>query len=1300
MNSARKLFCAFFSIVSCSIYAAAPDLHWNFDQGENINTEAGTTEFSRGEKLQFKGLQSVGKRKDALSADSTVRSTHLFGESIRKMGLRSGKDEASNTVNAVHGKLSKPISGLQGTICMWVKPENWSGTQKGPFRIFFAADDGNPRSSNELLFYKNGSTNNLLFLIGPNHPKEWSAAQRSIWQWKPNEWHFIAASWTKEHIYLYIDGKLTEHKRKAFLPAKAYSRIHIGGDNWRTEGGLTMIDDVMIFDKTLTKSEIDNLYVNGRPVENDRPAPIEHKLGISKPVLDGQINDFEYGLISNGTFNLRSGEMTVETSWAFGRDEENLYVGSITRKPEQEAKITTRDGSVWKDESLELHLEYKGTKWQFVVNSKGAFYDAKNDKDSWNSSTFRQKHVLTSNAWIFEGSISFKDLGIPAGEGSKVYVTMGRSGGHGASYTAATPLFKRFADINNFMKLVFDKTAAPTVLTFQQLPGTQGNLELFLKLPVRKQGELHLKGMDVNDRINAEQNVKSKVVDGKSVARFFSDRLAQEGTLQFTAKCGNKVQTSAKLKYVSPDKINVRYLLVHPEKQELETGIALTPPLTADLQIIQELKDSSGKVVLSKKEALGAKRAVLFNTTVHWNLNALKPGTYDYYFYIIENGKRVLVHHQYFMKPGAKAPWDDFKGGISADLPAPWSTPTINGDVLQCKFQQYDFNGTLLPRQILAKGNQLLSAPIQLKINGKLYTVPGKFQIVKTTAQAVYFKTVGSVANLDFAIDGSVEYDGFLNMNFQYAPTNPAGATVADLALVIPMKEEFSKLVTYFKPGDTRAYSGKLVKPFVKDLINHPVFWVGDAECGLYWGADSLRGTRIAETENSLVVTPAVNGKGAVATVKIVDRKFILKGKRNFEFSFQATPVKDVNRKHSQPYMFQGGVTLSVTPYFQIFSYYNPDYLDQKRLINQSAFCRKRSPIYAFYSCIYGVGPFTPEWPWYQKQWISSPPYAGAYKQDWPTKNELQRNRGLWAFGCVNDHSFMNWQLYYLAQSYNHPDFGMRDLYFDMAYPRACDNPIHGCGWTDDFGKKRLTYPIKANREFTKRIRRIMTEKDSNSVLMYHPSGEPLPPMYGLVDFLVDGEIWVAQVGQEESYYNIFTPDLFQSAYTGIKTGTTSIYLNQLDRAAQVFNPARSEYWRRQKKAPEALRAVRHYLGYLLLHDTRPQAGAAITIEGKILQGQLYTLGYGNGNFSFCGYWRKDCPVKSNAPVMVSTYTFPGKILAVVVNDDMKKSAKAALTRPAGYQGRIYDLESGNAMSEPVVEVPAKGFRLVVFEEK
>lgn len=1300
MNSLQRAFCALIPMFSASLFAAEPDLYWNFDTGENINTEAGTTEFGRGEKLQFKGLGSVGKRKDLLSADPAVRSTHLFADSIRKKALRTGRDEASGTVNAIHGKLSKPISAEQGSICMWVKPENWNGLQKGPFRIFFAADDGNPRSDNELLFYKNGSNNNLLFLIGPNRPKEWSVVQASIWKWQPNEWHFIAASWTKDTLNLYIDGKLTQQKRKPFLPAKPYQRIHIGGDNWKTESGITWIDDVMIFDKALTKADFDRLYVQTQPTKKDRPAPIEHRLGLSKPAQDGKINDFEYGFVTNGTFNISSGELSKDTFWAVARDQEKLYIACLSRKPEHAAAIKNRDGNIWEDESIELHLEQDGNKWQFVINSAGFFYDAKNGKAGWNVAKFIQKHAISGDRWIFEGALSFQDIGIEIKEDSRLYMTMGRSGGRGAGYTAMTPLFKRFADTNNFLKLIMDRSAPPVVLDYKKLPGNSGDLELTLKLPAQYRGELHLKGIDVNSRINAEKKIAGKTLNGQNTAIFFSDRLAQEGTLVYTVSANSKKVTGAKLKYISPEKVKVRYLLVHQKDQRLETGLALTPPLSASMMIIQELKDKSGKVIFQKSEPVGAQNIAKFKHSLFWDLKKLAPGSYDYYLSIEENGKRSTVHHQYFLKPSASMPWDDFKAGISEDVPSPWSSPAAEQAKLNCKYQQYDFTGTLFPRQISAKGTELLAAPIQLKINGKLHTVPAKFQVVKKTAQAVFFKSSGSADRYLFEIEGSVEYDGFLNMKFSYAPKSDSGSELNDLALIIPMKPEYSKLVTYFKPGDTRAYSGKLVKPFIKDLISHPVFWFGDAEYGLYWGADNLRGTRIYDPANSLVITPAKNGKGAVAAIKIVDRKFLLKGKRTFEFSFQGTPVKDVNRKLSKPYMFQGGVTLGVTPYFNIFNYNNKEYMDTLRLKQQSKNGRKKSPIYAFYSCIYGVAPFAPEWPWYQERWISSPPYAGAYKQDWPTKNELQRNRGLWAFGCVNDRNFMNWQLYYLASVYNDPEFGMRDLYFDMAYPRACDNPLHGCRWVDDFGRVRTTYPIKANREFTKRIRRIMTEKDPASVLMYHPSGEPLPPMYGLVDFMVDGEIWVSKVSEEESYYNIFTPDLFQSSYMGIKIGTNSIYLNQLDRAAQIFNPARTAYWRREQKAPEAVRAVRHYLGYLLLHDTRPQAGAAIVKEGRILEKQLYSLGYGEGNFTFQGYWRKDCPVKTNAPVMVSTYTFPGRILAVVVNDDLKKSVKAALTVPAGFKGKIYDLETGKTFPSPEADVPAKGFRLIVFEEK
>ena len=148
-----------------------------------------------------------------------------------------------------------------------------------------------------------------------------------------------------------------------------------------------------------------------------------------------------------------------------------------------------------------------------------------------------------------------------------------------------------------------------------------------------------------------------------------------------------------------------------------------------------------------------------------------------------------------------------------------------------------------------------------------------------------------------------------------------------------------------------------------------------------------------------------------------------------------------------------------------------------------------------------------------------------------------------------------------------------------------------------------------------------------------------------------------------------------------------------------LFNPARSEYWRRKNKTPEALRAVRHFLGYLLLHNVRPQSGVCIYNEAVQLERLLYSIGWGGPSVEFHPYWRKDGPVRSTGGTLVSAFTFPGKLLAVVLNDRDRKTV-AAITAPEKYKGRIYDLESGLELKSARAEVPGKGFRLLVFEEK
>ena len=154
-----------------------------------------------------------------------------------------------------------------------------------------------------------------------------------------------------------------------------------------------------------------------------------------------------------------------------------------------------------------------------------------------------------------------------------------------------------------------------------------------------------------------------------------------------------------------------------------------------------------------------------------------------------------------------------------------------------------------------------------------------------------------------------------------------------------------------------------------------------------------------------------------------------------------------------------------------------------------------------------------------------------------------------------------------------------------------------------------------------------------------------------------------------------------------------------------MHNPARVEYWRRKVKAPEAVRAVRHFLGYCLLHDIHPFAGACIYNEGETMERQLYSLGYDKGDFSFHPYWRKDCPVSCKENVIVSAYAFPsGRTLAVALNDNKTETVKTTLLLN-GDNGngthaaprKVYDLETGKEVSFPI-DVPPKGLRLIVFE--
>ena len=1285
--------------VSFALADLSPMIYWDFDGGKNLDTETGMAEFSRARAPSFPGLMSQGSNSVQLQADVQVDASRAFASSLRGMAMRCGVDEATGSVFAGFCQLPVALSAQEGSIAFWLKAEDWDGSQQGRNRVFIAASAGTEQNAHQLLLFKNASNNNLMFRIDGQHSEKRSVVEHSIWNWKRGEWHFVCIAWTPSELTLHMDGHTAQCPRFPTSCPLDYHLLRIGTCGWKNEGGLTLLDDVAIFPHALSRKDMETWRVKTRPVTNDRKAPMTHRIGLSTPKLDARLSPFEYGVTFNSTFSVHSGELSNVCQWSFARDKENLYFAFDTPCPTRAPSHNTHDSNLWEDESVEIHLDANGHQWQFIINANSAVYDSLDGRPAWNAPGLRVAQHQENSRWIVEALLPFADLNIVPAEGMALYMTLGRSATNVTNGSvAASPLLRQFADRVNFIKVIFDQNAPPVELLFETLPSSDGTLDLTAKLPENHECQLHLLCHDVKERKLHEDTVESKTAEHCTQARIHAAGLAREGACVYDLVEKGICLAQAKFRYATSEKLKVRYILVHAAKQTLETMLAINPPFPTNLTIRQMLKDHGGKLILRQDSRLNSEQAAKYNITLHWGLSALPPGEYDYYLAIVENGQEKIQHHQLFLKPMEKMPWDDFQAGIDTIPPAPWHTPKHAGTTLQCLTQSYDFGGLLLPSQITAQGKVLLDSPIVLRLNGKELSLPSKLEITGSTPLETRFRTRAQADGVSFEVNGILEYDGWLRLSLTYNTASGQPAMVNDLALELPMSQPASKLVFSFRPADSRLPAGRLDKSHVYDLMEHPVFWLGNADYGLFWGADSMRGTHLAHPEASLQLTPTVGEKGARAIILLVDSRLTLTEPRTITFGLQGTPVKPLHRRPS-PYMWRGGDTCTeVGKFFRIFNYYNPAYIDQaeaRRLVENA---RKRTPIYCFYACIYGISPFCPEWPWYCEEWISSPPGPGQFKQDFPTNDESARNLGLWGFACVANPSFLNWQLYNMNHIIQDKDVGLRDMYFDMGYPRVCDNLLHGCGWHDDFGKLRKTYPITANREFTKRIRKILRDKNQESVLVYHPSGEPLPPIYGLVDFVIDGEIYVADIARSENYFDIFTPELMQSAFTGIRAGINAVYVSQLNRAAMMLNPARSEYWRRKVKAPKALRAVRHFLGYCLLHDIHPKAGACIYNEGELLERQLYSLGYDKGNFTFHPYWREDRPVTCRGKIQISSYVFPdGKTLAVLVNDNKDETVQATLSI-ANQAHRIYDLETGRDTITTITIAP-KDFRLIVFEQ-
>ena len=169
-------------------------------------------------------------------------------------------------------------------------------------------------------------------------------------------------------------------------------------------------------------------------------------------------------------------------------------------------------------------------------------------------------------------------------------------------------------------------------------------------------------------------------------------------------------------------------------------------------------------------------------------------------------------------------------------------------------------------------------------------------------------------------------------------------------------------------------------------------------------------------------------------------------------------------------------------------------------------------------------------------------------------------------------------------------------------------------------------------------------------------SAKPVAPVIAFADMIVDGELYNKTVALDESYFNIFEPEMFRASFCGKLWGIPQFFIPQFTRVIPWHNPERWYAWKtpaaRQKY--KVTDKIRHFKGYFLLHDTQifPLFGVKVDDIEDIKQ----RFGLRNET-RFISYASSDKPWNASAGVLVSGYIENGRLMLIALNESSRNKA-------------------------------------------
>ena len=1170
------------------------------------------------------------------------------------------------------------ITPAEGTVSLWVNPLNWDSSAKE--FVFFLQNVNADKTGRIILYkYKNPGLG-LTFWFGKpggKHGQECCYTNAPKLELKKGQWVQLAITWSRKAnlIAIYVNGQMAVSSRcKDGMFFDKFGDFVLNAPPFRPENRKyeTAYDLVKIYPAALTEKEIGDKYRAEMSEPEAIPLNLTEKTMFSLPKMkkapriDGNFVEAEWADAARlgGFIELSNPRLQCDLPGDVyaGCDEENFYfclAGKLIGNTQVVNRIHENDGRVFADDSFEIHLrppELKQGNYQAIINYSGAVYDAFSGQKKWNGH-WRTKSGIYEGTWFCEVAVPIADFKSRFRENSQWEFNLCRDLQKDPNiiFSSVSPSGMPFAAHYGKFRLTAKECFGRLEVDYARLFEHKLDLKMTIRNLSGKAKKATVKTELIassGKQLSASEKTAEIPADGEHVFPV-QDPLTgfRSGIVRITAtdEAGTLIHRQDLPLVFRDEATIVTETDLTAGKLFFEADLRSHYALAKTAELEVKLHHSSGRAVSCKAKGNPLAKG-------EFDLKSLPPGDCVLEFIFRDADGRELMKLKENYKHVGIPRWLTEKPGLNAGVVYPYTPIRRNGNRFEVIGREHVFGRTLLPEQIVSQKVPLFAAKPVLrgKIDGKEVVFDDfRFTETENTPAKCAMKFTASAGGLELSGTVTLEFDGLL---WYRLDLGKADVTVEELILEMRLPNTVAEFYNgHFFSREN--YVGKFTGDL--DLKQMPSMWTGNLDVGLTFVTESFQYWRNRDEKSAFRFR--TDGKNRLWQIRFIDRPTKLKD-RNFcyEFGLEANPVKPTPPQFrswrvwffkpfniSHPWQ----IDMKIKKYPGSGGFFTPEHTSMEAFRNEVKKFRDKGAELSLYLNPFLLSTDATEYKIFRKHWRN--PY-----NTYPL------------CPASNFTDYIAWQIDdHIKRG------GLQCVYVDSLGAYNCANPLHGCGYIDENGVQKLTWPVRAMRTYMQRLYSLLHadgRDQTKNWLWAHMSARTCAPINAFVDFQCSGEELETNLVSNSNYLEHYGLDAYQIYYLP-SSGVVPMLLPNLGRIGPKAH-------RLEKKYND------QFLLLVLLHDSLLWNLWCETDYVNRLYRKLDEFGWQDPKLQFHSYRTQKLVTTPDPEVPISVYTLGSKAVAVIGNmQKTDRKVRIVLDRKAlgiPASARLTDLRTGHTLSE------------------